>query len=93
MAVRGGVGVAERGRRKTVVGVVVSDKMEKTVVVAVERLVPHPLYGRRVRRTKRYKAHDEENSARVGDRVTLMETRPLSREKRWRVVSILQRAE
>lgn len=93
MAVRGGVGVAERGRRKTVVGVVVSDKMEKTVVVAVERLVPHPLYGRRVRRTKRYKAHDEENSARVGDRVELMETRPLSREKRWRVVSILQRAE
>jgi small subunit ribosomal protein S17 len=93
MAVRGGVGVAERGRRKTVVGVVVSDKMEKTVVVAVERLVPHPLYGRRVRRTKRYKAHDEENSARVGDRVELMETRPLSREKRWRIVSILQRAE
>lgn len=93
MAVRGGVGVVERGRRKTVVGVVVSDKMEKTVVVAVERLVPHPLYGRRVRRTKRYKAHDEENSARVGDRVELMETRPLSREKRWRIVSILQRAE
>ena len=93
MVTEGGVRVAERGRRKTLIGVVVSDKMEKTVVVAVERLVPHPLYGRRVRRTKRYKAHNEGNLARMGDRVQLMETRPLSRDKRWRVVSILQKAE
>ncbi len=83
----------ERARRKTLVGVVVSDKMEKTVVVAVERVVAHPLYGRRMRRTERYKAHDAENTARVGDRVEMMETRPLSRDKRWRVTSILQRAE
>ncbi len=81
------------GRRKTLVGVVVSDKMEKTVVVAVERLVTHPLYGRRMRRTKRYKAHDEENVAREGDRVQLAETRPLSRDKRWRVVAILRKAQ
>lgn len=93
MATEGGVRVTERGRRKTLVGVVVSDKMEKTVVVAVERLVRHPLYGRRVRRTERYKAHNEGNQARAGDRVELMETRPLSRDKRWRVVSILQKAE
>jgi small subunit ribosomal protein S17 len=85
--------VAERGRRKTLVGVVVSDKMDKTVVVEVERLVAHPLYGRRVRRTKRYKAHNEGNVARLGDRVRLMETRPLSHDKRWRVVEILQKAE
>ncbi len=85
--------MAERGRRKTLVGVVVSDRMQKTVVVAVERLVAHPLYGRRLRRTKRYKAHDAEGVARVGDRVLLMETRPLSADKRWRVVSILRKAE
>lgn len=82
-----------RGRRKTLVGVVVSDKMEKTVVVAVERLVTHPLYGRRMRRSKRYKAHDEENAAREGDRVQLAETRPLSRDKRWRVAAILRKAQ
>ena len=85
--------MADRTRRKTLIGVVVSDKMEKTVVVAVERLVAHPLYGRRMRRTERYKAHDEDNAAHVGDRVEMMETRPLSRDKRWRVTSILQRAE
>ena len=91
---KGVAGVAElRGRRKTLVGVVVSDKMEKTVVVAVERLVTHPLYGRRMRRTKRYKAHDEENTAREGDRVELAETRPLSRDKRWRVAAILRKAQ
>ena len=91
---KGVAGVAElRGRRKTLVGVVVSDKMEKTVVVAVERLVTHPLYGRRMRRTKRYKAHDEENVAREGDRVQLAETRPLSRDKRWRVAAILRKAQ
>jgi len=75
------------------VGVVVSDKMDKTCVVAVERIVRHKLYGKRVRRTKKYKVHDEQNQCRVGDRVRIMETRPLSKDKRWRVVEILQRAE
>lgn len=84
--------MAERGRRKTMVGTVVSDRMEKTVVVAVERVWVHPVYGKRLRRTKRYKAHDEANACRVGDRVRLMETRPLSREKRWRVCEIIERA-
>ncbi|MCL5115937.1 MAG: 30S ribosomal protein S17 [Firmicutes bacterium] len=77
------------GKRKQREGVVVSDKMNKTVVVAVESLVPHPMYGRRIRRTKRYKAHDEENQCRVGDRVRIEETRPLSKDKNWRVVAIL----
>jgi small subunit ribosomal protein S17 len=81
-----------RGKRKTLVGVVVSDKMDKTVVVAVERLVAHPLYGRRMRRTKRYKAHDEGNEAHVGDRVELMECRRISKEKTWRLVRVLERA-
>jgi len=85
--------VDDRARRKTLVGLVVSDKMEKTVVVAVERLVAHPLYGRRMRQTRRFKAHDEAGLAHLGDRVELAETRPLSRDKRWRVVSILSRAE
>ncbi len=83
----------ERTQRKTLVGVVVSDKMQKTVVVAVERLIAHPLYGRRIRRTRRLKAHDAEGIAKLGDRVEIVETRPLSREKRWRVGSILARAE
>lgn len=83
----------KRGLRKVRVGTVVSDKMDKTVVVAVEDLVLHPLYGRTMRRTKRLKAHDEENICRVGDRVRLMETRPLSKEKRWRVVEVVRRAE
>lgn len=78
--------------RKTRVGVVVSDKMDKTCVVKVERLVQHPLYGKTMRRTVRLKAHDEENACKVGDRVRLMETRPLSKEKRWRVVEILEKA-
>jgi small subunit ribosomal protein S17 len=92
-AAAGAAGQAvRRGKRKTMVGTVVSDKMDKTVVVAVERLVAHPLYGKRMRRTRRYKAHDENNECRVGDRVELMETRPLSREKRWRVVRIIERA-
>ncbi len=82
----------ERGTRKTRVGTVVSDKMQKTVVVAIERRFPHPLYGKMVTRTKRLKAHDEENSAKVGDRVRVMETRPLSKQKRWRVVEIVERA-
>lgn len=83
--------MSERGRRQEMVGTVVSDKMQKTVVVAVERLVAHPRYGRRLRRTSRFKAHDE-LGCRVGDRVLIMETRPLSKEKRWRVVQILERA-
>ena len=78
--------------RKVRVGTVISDKMEKTVVVAVERLMAHPQYGRRVLRTKTFKAHNEGNEAKVGDRVRVMETRPLSREKRWRVVEIVERA-
>jgi small subunit ribosomal protein S17 len=81
------------GRRKIREGRVVSDKMEKTVVVAVERLVAHPLYKKRIRRTTRLKAHDEENQCRTGDTVRVVETRPLSKEKRWRVVEILRRAE
>ena len=82
----------ERGTRKTRVGLVVSDKMEKTVVVAIERRVPHPTYGKMVTRTKKFQAHDEENSAKVGDTVRIMETRPLSKHKRWRVVEIVDRA-
>lgn len=84
--------VLERNKRKTREGTVVSDKMDKTVVVAVQRLVRHPLYGRTLRRTMRLKAHDEANSCQVGDKVLVMETRPLSKEKRWRVVSIIERA-
>ncbi|GAA3135953.1 30S ribosomal protein S17 [Streptosporangium carneum] len=81
-----------RNYRKTREGLVVSDKMDKTVVVAVEDRVKHPLYGKVIRRTTKYKAHDEANSCGVGDRVLLMETRPLSASKRWRVVEILERA-
>jgi small subunit ribosomal protein S17 len=85
--------VEGRKQRKVRTGRVVSDKMDKTVVVAVETLVRHPLYQRTIRRTKKFKAHDEENACRVGDKVRIMETRPLSKEKRWRVVEILERAE
>jgi small subunit ribosomal protein S17 len=84
--------MAERKQRKTRIGNIVSDKMDKTVVVAVETSVRHPLYGRIVRRTKKYKAHDEQNTCRIGDKVRIMETRPLSKEKRWRVSEILSRA-
>ena len=83
---------AARGARKSRTGLVVSDKMQKTVVVAIERRVPHPVYGKMVTRTKRLKAHDEENSVKVGDTVRIVETRPLSKDKRWRVVEIMQRA-
>jgi len=83
---------AHRSTRKTRTGLVVSDKMQKTVVVAIERRVPHPVYGKMVTRTKRLKAHDEENSAKVGDTVRIVETRPLSKDKRWRVVEIVDRA-
>ena len=84
--------VDQRGYRKTREGYVVSDKMDKTVVVAVEDHVKHPKYGKVLRRTKKYKAHDEQNACGVGDRVLLMETRPLSATKRWRVAEILERA-
>ncbi len=84
---------APYGRRKVLEGVVVSDKMQKTVVVAVERLARHPLYKKTIRKVKKYKVHDEENACRVGDRVRIVETRPLSKTKRWRVVEILKRAE
>ena len=79
-------------RRKTREGLVVSDKMDKTVVVAVEDRVKHALYGKIIRRTSKLKAHDEQNAAGTGDRVLLMETRPLSATKRWRVVEILEKA-
>lgn len=85
--------VVERSMRKVRTGKVVSDKMEKTVVVAVESLTSHPLYHRTIRQTKKFKAHDEENSCRIGDTVRIMETRPLSKDKRWRVVEIINRAE
>ena len=88
----GGAAARERGTRKTRIGVVVSDKMQKTVVVAIDRRVPHPTYGKMVTRTKKFQAHDEENSAKVGDRVRIVETRPLSKHKRWRVVEIVERA-
>ena len=85
--------MATRGQRKTRVGRVVSDKMNKTVVVAVEGVVVHPLYGRRLRRTKKLYAHDAEGIAHAGDTVRVMETRPLSKTKRWRVVEVITRAE
>jgi small subunit ribosomal protein S17 len=85
-------GAPERNSRKTRTGIVVSDKMQKTVVVAIERRVAHPVYGKMITRTKRLKAHDEENSAKTGDTVRIVETRPLSKDKRWRVVEIVDRA-
>ena len=81
-----------KGNQRTREGIVVSDKMDKTVVVEVERLAPHPLYRRVLRRTTKHKAHDDKNECRVGDRVTIMECRPLSKEKSWRVVHIISRA-
>jgi small subunit ribosomal protein S17 len=82
----------ERGKRKIRIGKVVSDKMDKTVVVAVENLVRHPLYGKTIKKTTKFKAHDKDNECTVGDKVEIMETRPLSRDKRWRVVNILEKA-
>lgn len=82
----------ERNLRKTRVGRVVSDKMEKTIVVLVEDFVRHPLYGKAVKRTKKFKAHDEMNECRIGDRVRIMETKPLSKDKRWRLVKIVEKA-
>lgn len=80
-----------RGARKRKVGTVVSDKMDKTVVVRVERLVPHDVYKKYVRRRENFKAHDEKNEFRVGDRVEIVETRPLSKDKRWRVARLIER--
>ena len=82
----------ERALRKTRVGIVVSDKMDKTVVVAIRDNVKHPLYKKIIKRTVRFKAHDEKNEAAVGDKVLIMETRPLSKDKRWRLVEIIEKA-
>lgn len=84
--------MTERNERKTRIGKVVSDKMDKTVVVAVERLVQHPLYKKAVKKTVKFKAHDENNESNVGDKVKIMETRPLSKDKRWRVIEIVEKA-
>ena len=84
--------VPVRGYRKTRIGIVTSDKMDKTVVVAVKTKVRHPLYGKMVNRALKVKAHDEENSCGIGDTVKIMETRPLSKDKRWRVVEIIEKA-
>ncbi|MBP3815916.1 MAG: 30S ribosomal protein S17 [Firmicutes bacterium] len=83
---------AERNRRKSKVGVVVSDKMDKTVVVAIEDFVRHPLYGKAVKRTKKLKVHDENNECNIGDKIRIMETRPLSKDKRWRLVGVVEKA-
>jgi len=85
--------MAERNKRKVRTGVVVSDKMDKTITVAVERLMRHPLYGKTIKRTKKFKVHDENNECNVGDIVSIMETRPLSRHKRWRLVKIIRKAQ
>jgi len=85
--------MSQRGNRKTQVGVVVSDKMDKTVVVRVSHLVKHPVYNKYIKRSVKYKAHDEENSCKSGDRVVIVETRPLSKDKRWRVRQIIDRIE
>ena len=82
----------ERNLRKTRVGKVVSDKMDKTIVVAVVDNVKHPLYNKIIKRTRKLKAHDEENTCKIGDRVRVMETRPLSKDKRWRLVEIVEKA-
>ncbi|MBC8588135.1 30S ribosomal protein S17 [Paratissierella segnis] len=82
----------ERGNRKVRIGTVVSNKMDKTVVVAIETFVTHPLYKKQIRKTTKFKAHDEENACGIGDVVKIMETRPLSKDKRWRVTSIIEKA-
>ena len=81
----------ERNRRKTMVGIVTSDKMDKTIVVTVEDFVAHSLYGKAVKRSKKVKAHDENNECQIGDKVRIMETRPLSKDKRWRLVNIVEK--
>ena len=82
----------ERGLRKTRIGVVVSDKMDKTIVVAIEDNIKHPKYGKIVKTTKKLHVHDEKNECKAGDRVRIMETRPLSKDKRWRLVNIIEKA-
>ena len=82
-----------RNLRKTMIGIVTSNKMDKTVVVSVERKVRHSIYGKIVKRTYKLKAHDENNSCNIGDKVKVMETRPLSKDKRWRVVEIIEKAD
>lgn len=84
--------MSERALRKTLTGIVVSDKMDKTVVVAIQDNVKHPLYKKIVKKTVKFKAHDENNACNVGDRVSIMETRPMSKDKRWRVVEIIEKA-
>ncbi len=84
--------MAERGNKRLITGVVVGDKMEKTIVVRAERLVKHEIFHKFIRRHVKYKAHDEKNECRVGDKVVIVESRPLSKEKRWRVQSILEKA-
>lgn len=81
-----------RNERKVREGIVVSDKMEKTIVVAIEAMILHPIYKKRVKRTTKFKAHDENNVAKVGDKVKIMETRPLSKDKNWRLVEVLEEA-
>ena len=82
----------QRNLRKTRIGIVVSDKMEKTIVVAIEQTMRHPLYKKTIKRTLKLKAHDEKNECGIGDRVKLMETRPLSKDKRWRLVEVMEKA-
>ena len=84
--------MSERNLRKTRTGIVASNKMDKTIVVAVQDNVKHPLYNKIVKRTVKFKAHDEENACNIGDRVMIMETRPLSKDKRWRLVEIIDKA-
>jgi small subunit ribosomal protein S17 len=89
---RGEESTVERNRRKTRVGKVISDGMDKTAVVVIDRVVKHPVYKRYVRRRKKYAIHDQENTCRVGDTVRFMETRPLSKSKRWRLIEVVERA-
>jgi small subunit ribosomal protein S17 len=84
--------MSERGSRKTQIGIVVSDKMDKTVVVRVERIVKHSVYSKYIRRSVKYKAHDAENSCSIGDRVVIVESRPLSKDKRWKVRQIIEKS-
>lgn len=87
-----GIEMETRGYRKTRTGVVTSDKMDKTIVVSIKTKVRHPLYGKMVNRTRKFKVHDEENACGIGDTVKIMETRPLSKDKRWRLVEIIEKA-
>jgi len=84
--------MSEHGNRKTRIGIVVSDKMDKTVVVKIDRLVKHPVYNKYIKRAAKYKAHDNDNSCKIGDRVLIVETRPLSKDKHWRVRQIIDKS-